>query len=183
MKGNKGKIEFQTTFIADYLFECEQSFIFKIYKNNNEDIIRTTLGSIVGQRGNCLHRKVNDSRKEIINILALQKIKSDESKGVNLFIKFYIINDENIQGYKFDDINNKFYFKIINKTDLYRSEDISNNGTFYPIRIPLTFLSPNFTIKFYNMKNIEIMTLNEITIESIINMNKTSFPLIIGLKN
>lgn len=182
LKGKNGILEFQTTFILDYFFECEQSLIFKIYKDNKEKIINTTLGTIVGQRGNCLHKKIIDSEKEIINITALQKISIDESKGTHLFIRFYVVDDEKIKGLKFDDINNKFYYKIINKTDLYRSEDLSNNGTFLPIRIPLTFLSPNFTITFYNMKNIQLMTLNEITIESIINMNDTTLPLILGNK-
>ncbi len=182
LKGKNGILEFQTTFILDYFFECEQSLIFKIYKNNKEYKINTTLGTIVGQRGNCLHKKIIDSEKEIINITALQKISLDESKGTHLFIRFYVVDDQKIKGLKFDDINNKFYYKITNKTDLYRSEDLSNNGTFFPIRIPLTFLSPNFTITFYNMKNIQLMTLNEITIESIINMNDTKLPLILGNK-
>ena len=180
LKGNNNIIKFQSTFILDYYFECEQPLIFKIYINNTENIINTTLGTIVGSRGNCYHQKINNNRNEIINISAFQNLLSDNSNGTHLLIKFYIINDENIKGYSFKDVNNKFYYKIINKTDLYRSEDISDKGTFFSIKITLSFLSPNFTIIFYNNKDKQLTSFNDITIEQIINMNDSSFPLIIN---
>ncbi len=182
LKGNNNIIKFQSTFILDYYFECEQPLIFKIYINNTENIINTTLGTIVGSRGNCYHQKINNNRNEIINISAFQNLLSDNSNGTHLLIKFYIINDENIKEYNFKDVNNKFYYKIINKTDLYRSEDLSDKGIFLPIKIPLSFLSPNFTIIFYNNKENQLTSFNEITIEQIINMNNTIFPLIINNK-
>ena len=141
LKGNNNIIKFQTTFILDYYFECQQLLIFKIYTNNTENIINTSLGTIVGSRGNCYSKKINDNRNEIINISAFQTLSSNNSNGTHLLIKFYIINDDNIKGYNFKDTNNKFYYKIINKTDLYRSEDLSDKGIFLPIKIPLSFLS------------------------------------------
>ena len=180
LKGNNNIIKFQTTFILDYYFECQQLLIFKIYTNNTENIINTSLGTIVGSRGNCYSKKINDNRNEIINISGFQTLSSNNSNGTHLLIKFYIINDDNIKGYNFKDTNNKFYYKIINKTDLYRSEDISDKGTFFSIKIPLSFLSPNFTIIFYNNKDKQLTSFNDITIEQIINMNDSSFPLIIN---
>ena len=181
LTGNNNIIKFQSTFILDYYFECEQPLIFKIYINDTENIINTTLGSIVGSRGNCYHQKIND-RKEIIDISAFQTLSSDNSNGTHLQIRFYIIDDDNIKGYNFKDIKNKFYYKITNKTDLYRSEDISDKGIFLPIKIPLSFLSPNFTIIFYNNKDNQLTTFNELTIEQIINMNNSVFPLVINNK-
>ena len=179
LKGNNEIIQFHSTFILDYYFECEQNLMFKIYINNTENIINTTLGKIIGSIGNCYKEKINENRNEIINISGF-KNEINNSNGTHLEISFYIIKDDNIKGYNFKDINNKFYFKITNKTDLYRSEDISDKGTFFSIKIPLSFLSPNFTIIFYNNKDKQLTSFNDITIEQIINMNDSSFPLIIN---
>ena len=182
LKGNNDIIQFHSTFILDYYFECEQNLTFKIYINNIENIINISLGTILGSNGNCYHQKINEIRNEIINISAFQNSEISYSNGTHLQITFYIINDNNIKGFKFTDINNKFYFKITNKTDLYRSEDLSDKGTFHSIKIPLSFLSPNITITFYNLKNEKITSLNEITITELIHMNESSFPIIINKK-
>ena len=182
LKGNNNTIQFHSTFILDYYFECEQNLTFKIYINNTENIINTSLGKILGSIGNCYHEKINETRNEIINISCFQNNEINYSNGTHLQISFYILNDDNIKGFKFSDIYNKFYFKITNKTDLYRSEDLTDKGTFHSIKIPLSFLSPNITITFYNLKDEIIISLNEITITDLIHMNDSSFPIIINNK-
>ena len=179
LKGNNEIIQFHSTFILDYYFECEQNLMFKIYINNTENIINTTLGKIIGSIGNCYKEKINENRNEIINISGF-KNEINNSNGTHLEISFFIIKDDNIKGYNFKDINNKFYFKITNKTDLYRSEDLTDKGTFHSIKIPLSYLYPNFTITFYNIKEEKIISLNNITITELINMNESSFPIIIN---
>lgn len=170
IKANKDNIiEFPSAFIIEYFFEKEQKLIFKIYNNEKETIFNTTLGTIVGSRGNTLEKKISDKDNELIKIKSKKYEDSykgdfDLSSFTHLLIKIDDISPDmtNInqkikkKSHKIKD-NHKFFFKISSSQDVYISEFISlsnsNHFQFNPIRIPLDFLKPSFNIDFINKQN------------------------------
>ena len=169
------KIIFNTTFLLTYIFEKEQILIFNIEINGEIIEYKTTLGCIVGSRNSTLNRKISKDRSEMIKIQS----KKVESSNKKLKIHFRI-NNNNLKKNSF--LEDKFFFKISSEQDLYRSEIISNDGYFNPVKIPFYYLTPSFNVTFYNIKQEILTAFNELTCEKIMEMNGSSFPLIYNSK-
>jgi hypothetical protein len=139
--------------IMRYYFEKEQRILVEITKeesgNKKKYDFNTTLGCIMGSRKNTLERKSSSSE----NILQL-KIEKLEPIDDIIIVKFDLSSNKEV---KFNEINVKMYYEVHSDCLLYRSECLSDDGEFDPVRIPLDlFKNREITIKFYNNKKKEI---------------------------
>lgn len=172
----ENKISYDTTFLLTYLFEKEQILFFIVEINAEIVEYKTTLGCIVGSRNSTLNRKISKDRNEIIQI---KSVKVDAANKKKLKIHFRI-RQEDLNNNSFSD--DKFFFKISSEKDLYRSEIISSDGYLRPATIPFYYLTPSFTVTFYNLKQEILTTFSDLTCEKIQNMNGTIYPLIYNTK-
>ena len=147
-------LNFEKFFVCDYYFEKQQNLQITIYRNNFPININTTLGCIVGSRHSTYIYKYDGNETLIIK---------GEKMGQNddiLDIKFCL--KEN--GYEKSNyfFNNKMIYVITCKDKkIYSSEEISNDGTFLPIKIPTCLLLPFYTVSFYNSYNQLVITFNK----------------------
>ena len=170
------KINYDTTFLLTYYFEKEQLLYFNIDINGEIIEFKTTLGCIVGSKNSTLVRKIEKNRNEKIKI---KSIKVDSSNKKKLKINFRIKEDNKPKQFSSED---KFYFIISSDKDLYRSELISSDGFFKPANIPIYFLTPSFSITFYNLKQEILKQFPDLNCDKIIKMNREEFPLIYNSK-
>ena len=138
-------IEFQQFFAIPYYFEKQQLLDFKVFNNAsnmNFETIQTSLGSIMGSRGQTLKKKLNNGSDIYIS--------GKEIKKSNKLIKFEISVKGNMvgMGIKYSIINLGTENKPCN-TKLYESEtkNISksssvNNISYEICKIPVMFLNP-----------------------------------------
>ena len=169
------KINYDTTFLLTYYFEKEQLLYFNIDINGEIIEFKTTLGCIVGSKNSTLVRKIEKNRNEKIKI----KSTKVDSSNKKLKINFKIKDDKMPKKFASED---KFYFIISSDKDLYRSELISSDGFFKPANIPIYFLTPSFSITFYNLKQEILKQFPDLNCDKIIKMNREEFPLIYNSK-
>lgn len=107
------------TILIDYYFEKDQNLLIEIIrleKNIQEEfIVETTLGSIMGSRKNSLSINIPSSDNKI---LLLEGVKFGKTEEV-LNIKFEIRVNRYIT---FDNVKYKMYYEIYSDKLLYRSE-------------------------------------------------------------
>ena len=200
-------IIFQQFFTIPYYFEKQQLLEFRVYFNNNEnELIQTSLGSIMGGRGQTLKKKLSNGEDIFIKGNELKK----SSKEIVLDIK---IQGNNLVGtkYRYSVVNRGTDQKPDNKK-LYDSEvkGVNKNTfdknqiVFLSCKIPLMYLNPggerndnlisiefsdiihrreigNYQGYFSNIKNsnhLEIVLFNNI--QAIINCKIESHPTFIS---
>ena len=138
-------IIFQQFFTIPYYFEKQQLLEFRVYFNNNEnELIQTSLGSIMGGRGQTLKKKLSNGEDIFIKGNELKK----SSKEIVLDIK---IEGNNLVGtkYRYSVVNKGTDQKPDNKK-LYDSEvkGVNKNTfdknqiVFLSCKIPLMYLNP-----------------------------------------
>ena len=158
-KNNENKINFNQFFVMEYYFEKEQPMGIKINWSSNEVILQTSLGSIMGSRGQKFIKKLNDGSTLEINASNLNDINMKAHFLVNLNGNFtgmgivYIIKYLGVQ-------NNP------QNTNIYRSElkeftgQVYQNISYPRVAIPLIFLAPDgqyenniISIEIFDIKN------------------------------
>ncbi len=156
-----------TPIIMRYYFEKEQPLLVEIYKTESgikkKYEFDTTLGCIMGSRKNTLEKKSSSG----IDILILKAEKLNPSEDI-IFVKLDLSP-------KLDGITVQIYYELHSDKLLYRSEYLSEDLEFTPVKIPLELLKNNYiTIQFFNncRKVIKEYTLSiiEFTSEKIFNM-------------
>ena len=167
-------LKFEKFLVCDYYFEKQQNLQITINKNNQPININTTLGCIIGARHSTYTNKFLGNETLIIK---------GEKMGQNddfLEVKFTL--KENGNEYSNYFLNNKMTFIITCKEKkLYSSEEISPDGKFAPVKIPICLLMPFYTVSFYNVYNQLVTSFNK-TIQEIVN-SKEKLQLKIPINN
>ena len=167
-------LKFEKFLVCDYYFEKQQNLQITINKNNQPININTTLGCIIGARHSTYTNKFLGNETLIIK---------GEKMGQNddfLEVKFAL--KENGNEYSNYFLNNKMTFIITCKEKkLYSSEEISPDGKFAPVKIPICLLMPFYTVSFYNVYNQLVTSFNK-TIQEIVN-SKEKLQLKIPINN
>jgi hypothetical protein len=167
-------LKFEKFLVCDYYFEKQQNLQITINKNNQPININTTLGCIIGARHSTYTNKFLGNETLIIK---------GEKMGQNddfLEVKFTL--KENGNEYSNYFLNNKMTFIITCKEKkLYSSEEISPDGKFAPVKIPICLLMPVYTVSFYNVYNQLVTSFNK-TIQEIVN-SKEKLQLKIPINN
>ena len=140
-----------THILIRYFFEREQPLLVEIYRKDSEiekkDIVKTTLGNIMGSIKMSLEKKISPSEDEMLVLKAekLNKKKDgnqDEEEEVINF-RFDIVPKDESKKIDFSDIKYKMYYEIYSDNRiLYRSEcsiDKGKKGSFNPVKIPKNF--------------------------------------------
>ena len=137
-KDGNNHISFNQFFILDYYFEKEQPMALKINGGINE-IIQTSLGSIMGSRGQKFIKKLSCGATLQVNTAALNnnnnmkcEISCDISGNLKGMGLCYLIR---YQGTQTNPINNPIYRSEIKENPM--------NIVYDTIRIPSCFLAPN----------------------------------------
>ena len=139
-------------------FDTKNGKIIRYYKNNYQININTTLGCIIGLRHSTYINKYDEN--ETLIIKGEKMGQNDDFLDINLIIK------ENGYDQSYYFFNNKMTFVITCKEKkIYSSEEISDNGTFAPIKIPTCLLQPFYTVNFYNTYNQIVGYFNKTTQE------------------
>ena len=138
-------INFQKFFAIPYFFEKQQLLDFRVYNNvynNNFETIQTSLGSIMGSRGQTLKKKLSNGSDIFIS--------GNEIKKSSKILNFQISLKGNMlgMGMKYSIINLGTDKKPVT-TKLYDSEtkkisknSFNNNIYFDNCKIPVMFLNP-----------------------------------------
>ena len=167
-------LKFEKFLVCDYYFEKQQNLQITINKNNQPININTTLGCIIGARHSTYTNKFLGNETLIIK---------GEKMGQNddfLEVKFAL--KENGNEYSNYFLNNKMTFIITCKEKkLYSSEEISPDGKFAPVKIPICLLMPFYTVSFYNVYNQLVTSFNK-TIQEVVN-SKEKLQLKIPINN
>ena len=142
----------KTAIIINYYFEREQKLLIDVDKFSEDGIsqkfcIKTTLGRVMGSRKNTLNQQIPQSAGEIL-IISAEKI----GQGEEIFKLDFDVRPNNPVDWK--EIKNKFIFKLNSGNNLiYKSECISDNGVFNPIKIPAGILNKGMQFSFIDSKN------------------------------
>jgi len=167
-------LKFEKFLVCDYYFEKQQNLQITINKNNQPININTTLGCIIGARHSTYTNKFLGNETLIIK---------GEKMGQNddfLEVKFTL--KENGNEYSNYFLNNKMTFIITcQEKKLYSSEEISQDGKFAPVKIPICLLMPFYTVSFYNVYNQLVTSFNK-TIQEVVN-SKEKLQLKIPINN
>ena len=132
--------ELTKSIIINYYFEREQKLLIDVDKFTNNGLsqkfsIKTTLGCIVGSRRNTFNQLLPQSNGENITIIA-EKI----GQGEEIFILDFDVQPN--KEVDWTEIKNKIIFKLNSGNNpIYKSECISNSGTFNSVKIPAGILN------------------------------------------
>jgi hypothetical protein len=118
-------IQFETLFIIDYFFEKEQKLTIRLHKNSQMFSIDTSLGNLMGSRGQTLSRKISseDSNNKENLILSANSLKNN---NITISLNLSFVSDL----YKDDSI-----FVIIKKSKSIPNEinSLSQDPIFYSV--------------------------------------------------
>ena len=148
-----GNLIFDNFYVCDYFFEREQKIQIIINKNNSPIKVDTTLGCIVGSRFSTFIKKYFQEESLIVKAEKIGK----NNAVINL--KFSLKMDEKNSNY----FSKHKLFNLITCKDqkLYSSEEISSEGTFSPIEIPICLLQPFYTFNLYDSHHKLLHTFNK----------------------
>ena len=144
--------ELTKSIIINYYFEREQKLLIDVDKFTNNGLsqkfsIKTTLGCIVGSRRNTFNQLLPQSNGENITIIA-EKI----GQGEEIFILDFDVKPN--KEVDWTEIKNKIIFKLNSGNNpIYKSECISNSGTFNSVKIPAGILNKGMQFIFIDAKN------------------------------
>ena len=169
---NETNITFPTSIITDYYFEKEQKLTFnlKIIENNNENmfekkrdedyLINTTMGCIVGAKNSTYKNSINDNINEDL-IIKAEKFNNVDSQIIEIIVD--VINEM-----KLIVLDNLIYFQIFNKTNkiIYQSNLLKNLKN--SVKIPCYILNQGFKFVFFKQRCEEFCTF-ETKIEDLLN--------------
>ena len=156
----------KTSIIINFYFEREQKLLIEInkYKENTSQkfIIKTTLGCVMGSRKNTLNQQIPQSNGEILTICAEKIGQSEEIFTLDLDVRPNKPVD-------WTEIKHKFIFKLNSGNNpIYKSECISDNGVFNPVKIPAGILNKGMNFQFFNAKK-DIIADISTTVQEMIN--------------
>ena len=134
--------------IIRFYFEKQQPLLIKIIKKDfsieKNYEIKTTLGCIMGSRNNTWESKIISLETETL-IVKAEKLKESE-KVIKILFDINAIDKK----VSFSSIKCKMYYEIFSDIILYRSECLSDNGIFDPVKIPVGLFKNNkITVIFY----------------------------------
>ena len=156
----------KTSIIINYFFEREQKLLIEITKYTDDGKsqkfnIDTTLGCIMGSRKNTLNLQIPHSTGEKL-IITAEKIGQGEEI---FFLDFDVKPNKPID---WTEIKNKFIFKLNSGNNpIYKSECISDKGTFNSIKIPSGILKKGIQLIFLDYSKSIVAEVNT-TIEEMI---------------
>ena len=167
-----GNIIFEKFYICDYFFEKEQKIQIIINKNNSPFKVNTTLGCIIGSRFSTFIIKYFQDEKLIVKAEKIGK----NNAVINL--KFSLnLDDKNLNYFS----KHKLIYLITCKEQkLYSSEEISNEGTFNPIEIPVCLLQPFYTFNLYDSHHKLLYTFNKKIDDIKLEPNKLESKILVG---
>ena len=148
-----GNLIFDNFYVCDYFFEREQKIQIIINKNNSPIKVDTTLGCIVGSRFSTFIKKYFQEESLIVKAEKIGK----NNAVINL--KFSLKMDEKNSNYFSK--HKLFYLITCKEQKLYSSEEISSEGTFSPIEIPICLLQPFYTFNLYDSHHKLLHTFNK----------------------
>ena len=170
----------KTSIIINYFFEREQKLLIEITKYTGDGKsqkfnIDTTLGCIMGSRKNTLNLQIPHSAGEKL-IITAEKIGQGEEI---FFLDFDVKPNKPID---WTEIKNKFIFKLNSGNNpIYKSECISDKGTFNSIKIPSGILKKGIQLIFLDYSKSIVAEVNT-TIEEmakgeciIVQMDKNNY--------
>ena len=170
----------KTSIIINYFFEREQKLLIEITKYTDDGKsqkfnIDTTLGCIMGSRKNTLNLQIPHSAGEKL-IITAEKIGQGEEI---FFLDFDVKPNKPID---WTEIKNKFIFKLNSGNNpIYKSECISDKGTFNSIKIPSGILKKGIQLIFLDYSKSIVAEVNT-TIEEmtkgeciIVQMDKNNY--------
>ena len=140
-----------TSIIMQYYFEKEQPLLVVVNKiggtNPRNFQIKTTLGCVMGSRKNTLIKNIPEANGEILNIAAEKMGNSEEI----LVLKLNISTNGRVN---FSESKNKIVFHMMNgnRSPIYNSECLSNQGTFNEVKIPGGMVNSGIILSFINNK-------------------------------
>ncbi len=167
----ENSINFEMLYILNYYFEKQQNILFKINKAGNIIDINTTLGNIMGSRGQVLIKEFEDSEKLIISATPMEN--SNLMVTINIGAEFDKKNFEMFYVIKKEKKHSKVLMRKNTETgsshlSIYKSEvvkfDYSNQKrNFTQIKLPANVLcdgdlSNNIIIEFYDYINTKVVT-------------------------
>ena len=142
----------QKYIIINYYFEKEQKILIELFKYKNGETsqqynINITIGCIMGSRKNTFNQKISESSEEILAICG-EKIGQNNQ----MFILDFNVQTDTVVDWK--EIKNKFIFKLNSENNpIYKSECISDTGTFNKMPIPSCILNKGIQFQFIDYKN------------------------------
>lgn len=99
------------------------------------------MGNIVGSKGNTLIKQI-PNEKETLQ-LNTNELKTENKKKLRLTFTME-------KGVDYKRMRPKFYYILVGHKNLYQSELLSNTGVLNDVIIPISLISPNFTLQFYD---------------------------------
>ena len=166
---DSSRLQFDTCYLGDYFLDKPQRLkIFLLTEGKDENPIEVNLGEIVQAPNGCFKQNISG----IINIII-----KEETYDVKSYIELSFEAQSNTI-FDFYNINKISYLITSNNKKIYKSEMISNDGTFKPIKIPSVLLKGQFKVTILDYNNEEIISKND-TIDNInqINNNKNNIYL------
>ena len=162
-----------TSILMQYYFEKEQPLLVVINKiggtNPRSFEIRTTLGCVMGSRKNTLIKNIPEANGEVLNVAA-EKIGNSEDI---LILRLNINPNGRIN---FSESKNKIVFHMMNnnRSPIYNSECISDQGQFNEVKIPGGLVANGIILSFINNKKKVITEIQTNTQELV---NKKQFDI------
>ena len=148
---SRQKIIFDKFFICNFFFQKEQLLSLFVYKNKNKYEINTTIGAIIGSKNCIFIHKYTE-----VESLVIKAEKLDKEEDL-LNVKFTLKNNKDENEF----IKNKYYYQITcENNDIVESAQITNEGTFEPINIPINLLQPFYTVNLFTIQNKLIFSFN-----------------------
>ena len=167
-----GNIIFEKFYVCDYFFEKEQKIQIIVNKNNSPIKVDTTLGCIIGSRFSTFIIKYFQDENLIVKAEKIGK----NNAVINL--KFSLkLDDKNLNYFS----NHKLIYLITCKEQkLYSSEEISSEGTFNPIEIPICLIQPFYTFNLYDSHHKLLYTFNKKIDDIKLEPNKLESKILVG---
>lgn len=174
-KDNLGNAILKTSLLIPYYFEREQPLLVNIVKSK-EGLppenwnVQTTVGCIMGSRKNTLIKPIPQGKGENL-VIAAEKIQQGEDL---LFLNFDIKCTSSVN---WSEIKNKIVFKLnAGANPVYKSECLSDNAKFMPVKIPAGLIANGITLIFYDAQNKAVATVNT-NIQELINQKQISIKM------
>jgi hypothetical protein len=162
-EGNNSQLDFNMTFITDYFFEKQQNVIFNIYKDMKLYQVSTTIGNIMGSRGQVLVKPFNN--EELVIRASTQK---NADTSVNMTFQIQMLQNLNTNIFFFLKYSDGDNFITKYKSEIKRTEPTMTYDT---IQIPSSLMGD-----FNNPLEIEILQYNnndyQVLCGHIINLNR-----------
>lgn len=172
-----GEIKFDVSFILDYYFERQQFLLFKITRSGTENFqIESTLGAIMGSRGQTAVKKISEYNSENLVISATTLLNNNINVNMAVFGEAPTFQGKN---------NNIFYMVKKSRTEnindlisVYKSEVIpvapNSKFIFNPVK------APSFALCNGNFDTALVMEFHDATHKTSLGRKDTSINKLLG---